>query len=49
MIEPFVLFEKFVLALALIFFFGLAFEDFYLRAKEARPGGVRTFPLLALT
>jgi uncharacterized membrane protein (DUF4010 family) len=37
------------LLLGLSFFFGLAFEDFYVRSGEQRPGGVRTFPLLALT
>jgi len=42
------LFEQLALALGLAFFFGLAFEDYYGRVKEARPGGVRTFPLLAL-
>ena len=36
------------LLLGLSFFFGLAFEDFYSRRSEARPGGVRTFPLLAV-
>jgi uncharacterized membrane protein (DUF4010 family) len=36
------------LLLGLSFFFGLAFEDFYSRRGEARPGGVRTFPLLAI-
>src|SRR5690348_10707728 len=36
------------LLLGLSFFFGLAFEDFYGRRGEARPGGVRTFPLLAV-
>jgi len=45
---PFDLFQAFALALALSFFFGLAFEDFYGRARESRPGGVRTFPLLTL-
>ncbi len=39
----------FALTLGLSFFFGLAFEDFYARSGEARPGGIRTFPLLALT
>ena len=39
----------FALTLGLSFFFGLAFEDFYARGGEARPGGIRTFPLLALT
>jgi uncharacterized membrane protein (DUF4010 family) len=37
------------LLLGLSFFFGLAFEDFYTRSGEKRPGGVRTFPLLAIT
>ena len=41
-------FQYLALALALAFFFGLAFEDFYGRVQEQRPGGVRTFPLLAL-
>jgi uncharacterized membrane protein (DUF4010 family) len=36
------------LLLGLSFFFGLAFEDFYSRRGEGRPGGVRTFPLLAI-
>ncbi len=40
---------NFALLLGLSFFFGLAFEDFYARAGESRPGGIRTFPLLALT
>ena len=37
-----------LLLLGLGFFFGLAFEEFYARAHQKRPGGVRTFPLLAL-
>ena len=45
---PSELFQAFVLALALSFFFGLAFEDYYGRVQEARPGGIRTFPLLSL-
>jgi len=39
----------FLLLLGLGFFFGLAFEEFYARAHQKRPGGIRTFPLLALT
>jgi uncharacterized membrane protein (DUF4010 family) len=39
----------FLLLLGLGFFFGLAFEEFHAQAGQARPGGVRTFPLLALT
>jgi uncharacterized membrane protein (DUF4010 family) len=42
------LFADFFLVLALGFFFGLAFEDFYSRGGKERPGGVRSFPLLAL-
>src|SRR5258708_1512524 len=40
--------ERLALLLGLSFFFGLAFEEFYAKAAQARPGGVRTFPLLAL-
>jgi len=36
------------LLLGLSFFLGLAFEDFFARAKERQPGGIRTFPMLAL-
>ncbi len=38
-----------LLLLGLGFFFGLAFEEFYARLNQKRPGGVRTFPLLALS
>ena len=38
-----------LLVLGLGFFFGVAFEEFYARLNQKRPGGVRTFPLLALT
>ncbi len=41
--------ENLALALGLSFFFGLAFEEFYVRNPKKRPGGVRTFPLLALS
>jgi uncharacterized membrane protein (DUF4010 family) len=37
-----------LLLVALSFFLGLAFEEFYARANQRRPGGIRTFPLLAL-
>ena len=40
--------ENLALLLGLAFFLGFAFEDFYLRAGATRPGGIRTFPLLAL-
>ena len=36
------------LLLGLSFFLGLAFEDFFAHADERRPGGIRTFPMLAL-
>ena len=36
------------LLLGLSFFFGLAFEEFYRKSGEERPGGIRTFPLLAI-
>jgi uncharacterized membrane protein (DUF4010 family) len=39
----------FLLLLGLGFFFGLAFEEFYGQGGEPRPGGVRSFPLLALS
>jgi uncharacterized membrane protein (DUF4010 family) len=38
----------FLLLLGLGFFFGLAFEEFYGQGRQARPGGIRSFPLLAL-
>jgi uncharacterized membrane protein (DUF4010 family) len=40
--------ERFVLLLGLSLFFGFAFEEFYADELPRRPGGVRTFPLLAL-
>jgi uncharacterized membrane protein (DUF4010 family) len=40
--------ERFALLLGLSLFFGFAFEEFYSGEKPRRPGGVRTFPLLAL-
>jgi len=39
---------QFALLLGLSLFFGFAFEEFY-ADEQSRPGGVRTFPLLALT
>src|SRR5260370_11175815 len=42
--------ERLALALGLSFFLGLAYEDFYGRnAPLPRPGGIRTFPLLAIS
>jgi uncharacterized membrane protein (DUF4010 family) len=40
---------SFPLLLALGFFFGLAFEEFHAQDQQVRPGGVRSFPLLALS
>ncbi|MGH6976386.1 MAG: MgtC/SapB family protein [Stellaceae bacterium] len=39
---------QFALILGLSLFFGLAFEDFHAHSGLSRPGGIRTFPLLAL-
>jgi len=36
------------LLLGLSFFLGLAFEDVFARVGTSRPGGIRTFPMLAL-
>jgi uncharacterized membrane protein (DUF4010 family) len=38
----------FLLLLGLALFFGLAFEEFHAATGLRRPGGIRTFPLLAL-
>jgi uncharacterized membrane protein (DUF4010 family) len=40
--------DSFALLLGLSFFLGLAFEDFFNRGTIKRPGGIRTFPMLAL-
>jgi uncharacterized membrane protein (DUF4010 family) len=42
------LIPDFLLLFGLSLFFGLAFEEFHAVTGERRPGGVRTFPLLAL-
>lgn len=39
----------FALLLGLSLFFGLAFEEFHAQSGVTRPGGIRTFPLLALS
>lgn len=41
-------FHSLGLLLLLSFFLGFAFEDFFAKASSARPGGIRTFPLLSL-
>jgi uncharacterized membrane protein (DUF4010 family) len=43
------LFVGFILLLGLSLFFGLAFEEFHAQSGVTRPGGIRTFPLLALS
>jgi uncharacterized membrane protein (DUF4010 family) len=40
--------ERIALLLGLSLFFGFAFEEFYAGEQPRQPGGVRTFPLLAL-
>ncbi len=44
LLEP----ERLAVLLALGFFLGLAFEEYFARSRIKPPGGVRTFPLLAL-
>jgi len=39
---------KYALIIGLSLFFGLAFEEFHALTRLARPGGIRTFPLLAI-
>jgi len=45
---PIQLAERLALLLALALFLGLAFEEIYKRDEPEIPGGVRTFPLVAL-
>ncbi len=40
---------KVSMLLGLSFFLGLAFEGFYAKSQESRPGGIRTFPLISLS
>ncbi len=47
-LSPLELAARLALALALALFLGLAFEEIYKREERSVPGGVRTFPLLAL-
>jgi uncharacterized membrane protein (DUF4010 family) len=39
---------RYLILIGLGFFFGLAFEEYHAQEKRSRPGGVRSFPLLAL-
>jgi uncharacterized membrane protein (DUF4010 family) len=45
---PIELAERLALLLALAFFLGLAFEEIYKLDERTIPGGIRTFPLIAL-
>jgi uncharacterized membrane protein (DUF4010 family) len=47
-LAPLALAGRLVLALALAVFLGLTFEEVYKRQERVTPGGVRTFPMLAL-
>jgi uncharacterized membrane protein (DUF4010 family) len=46
--EPIELAGRLGLALAMAIFIGVAFEEIYKRNAPANPGGIRTFPMLAL-
>jgi uncharacterized membrane protein (DUF4010 family) len=48
-LAPLELAGRLVLALGLAAFIGLAFEEVYKREDRSAPGGVRTFPMLALS
>jgi uncharacterized membrane protein (DUF4010 family) len=48
-LTPLELAERLALALGLALFLGLAFEEAYKRDERSTPGGVRTFPMLALS
>jgi uncharacterized membrane protein (DUF4010 family) len=47
-IPPLELAWRFALVIALSIFLGLAFEETYKREDRTSPGGIRTFPILAL-
>jgi uncharacterized membrane protein (DUF4010 family) len=48
-LAPLQLAPRLALALGLTVFLGLAFEEVYKREERSSPGGVRTFPMLALS
>src|SRR5262245_8101760 len=48
-LAPLELAGRLALALGLAAFIGLAFEEVYKREDRSVPGGVRTFPMLALS
>jgi uncharacterized membrane protein (DUF4010 family) len=47
-LSPLELAGKLLLALSLAVFIGLAFEEVYKRQDRSSPGGIRTFPMLAI-
>ena len=47
-LTPLELLGRLALVLGLAAFLGLAFEEVYKREERSAPGGVRTFPMLAL-
>lgn len=47
-LSPLELAGKLLLALSLAVFIGLAFEEVYKREDRSSPGGIRTFPMLAI-
>ena len=47
-LAPLELAGRLALALGLAVFLGLTFEEVYKREERSIPGGVRTFPMLAL-
>src|SRR6476619_8431648 len=48
-LAPLELAGRLALALGLAVFLGLAFEEEYKRQERSSPGGVRTFPMLAVS
>jgi len=48
-LAPLELAGRLALALGLAVFLGLAFEEVYKREERSTPGGVRTFPMFALS
>jgi uncharacterized membrane protein (DUF4010 family) len=47
-LTPLILAGRLLLALSLAVFIGLAFEEAYKREDRSSPGGIRTFPMLAI-
>jgi uncharacterized membrane protein (DUF4010 family) len=47
-LPPFELAGRLAMAVALAVFMGLAFEETYKTEERSRPGGIRTFPMLAM-